>query len=197
MIDKLEQFKNIMNENDSEIESMYAIILTVAANIIPCTIFIFFYKRIYFLEWDFWKLILISVSVTSPIFMLNYLIINIQTSIRIFSNPNKLANQVNQDIMNKRKNKTKSSNKSQDNYTDNEFRQIIVDELYTTLTTRNKNILYITSKSMLIIFSVTLISFYYLNLTEYLLKHKVLIFLYIELLFFVIPTIVDFFNLKK
>lgn len=50
---------------------------------------------------------------------------------------------------------------------------------------------------MLFVFSVTLISFYYLNLTEYLLRNKLLIFIYIELIFFIIPIIRDWFDLKK
>lgn len=45
MIDQLKILKELMNGNDSEIESMYGIILAVATNIIPCTILIFFIKE--------------------------------------------------------------------------------------------------------------------------------------------------------
>ncbi|WP_028829867.1 hypothetical protein [Proteocatella sphenisci] len=191
MIDQLEKLKGLMNGNDNEIESMYGIILAVATNIVPCTIFIFFYKRSYFIEWDLWKLILISISLTSPIYMLNYWIINMQISINILSSPQKLAHQAYESVI---KNQTK---KSSEKYSDEKVREIIIDELYTTLTTKNKNTLYITSKKMLIVFSITLIGFYYLNLSEYLLQNKLLIFLYIELIFFIIPTISDGFALKK
>lgn len=155
----------------------------------------FFYKRTYFIEWDLWKLILISISLTSPIFMLNYWLINIQISINILSSPEKLALQAYENIS---KNQTKKPFKKElEKDSDSRAREIIIDELYTTLTTRNKNILYITSKRMLFVFSVTLISFYYLNLTEYLLRNKLLIFIYIELIFFIIPIIRDWFDLKK
>lgn len=195
MIDQLEKLKGLMNGNDSEIESMYGIILAVATNIIPCTIFIFFYKRAYFIEWDLWKLILISISLTSPIYILNYWIVNMQTSINILSSPEKLAQQAHENIS---KNQTKKPlGKKPEKNSDDRAREIIIDELYAALTTRNKNILYITSKRMLFVFSVTLIGFYYLNLSEYLLRNKLLIFLYIELIFFIIPTISDWVTLKK
>lgn len=195
MIDQLEKLKNIMNENDSEIESMYAIVLAVVANIIPGILFLFFYKRNLFLEFDFWKLILISVSVTVPIFMMNYWIITMQASIKILSDPEKLARQA---IMNdSKKNKLKNSKKNKKEDTHNQATELIIDELYNTFMTRNKNILYITSKKMIFIFSVILISFYYLDLKEYLLIYKIYIFLYIELIFFVAPTLFDWIGFKS
>lgn len=190
MIENLEKLKNIMSENDSEIESMYSIVLAVGANVIPGIIFIFFYKRIYFLEIDFWKLILITVSLTVPIFMFNYQIIAKQTAIGILSNPKKIGSQAKENYL-------KNNNNTPTPLSNEKATEIVMDELLNVFSRRSKNILYITSKKMIFIFSITLIIYYYLGLKEHLLINKIYIFVNIEVIFFILPTMIDYFKYKK
>lgn len=182
------------NSKSNETGYIPAIILSVIISSAPFILFILLYKTS-FASNQLWKLILITTLGTTITLIINYYLVSLKKITEIFSDPQKLANEfskptkMSQIVLNGHKKKKKKEVV----ISESKHKEMLVDKITSRLSMKNKDSWYSTSVRIISVFSTVVITSYYLNAEKYLLASLLLA----EILFFIIPLVIDFIKIKS
>lgn len=162
--------KEIFSGDDKELNVAYIPFLILGANLIPGLTYIFCFKRDWFIGWEVTRLMILSVTLTAPIFILNCIIMRQYIFYKLMAR--------NLYVM--------------ERATEEDLRGMGEE-----LSTRSQKVLYETGKKMVLVFPLILMFIYNMGYSNYIHKYKLLLLIICETMFFVGPTLYHMQRFKK
>lgn len=192
MTDSIKKHQGKENKDKGYIQ---AIILSLIIVNIPFVLFALLYKTPSILENKIWTLGIVSLLLTGITLFVNYYLISLRDVTNLFLNPQQLASEITKPtkISQIAMQGHKKKKKKEMVFNENKYREILAAKIASMLSIKNKKNWYETSIRMTIIFSIIVIAIHFLNIE----KHLLSILIVAELLFFIVPILIDYVKIKS